>query len=209
MTGAKALRQNSNDDSPSARDDLDLVESLLDSSDANALLELVNAGHGNYNEHLFYEQIESYRKGLIAYEGSTSVLTERMIVETQEWLAKEGITFYDDEQNQTVQYDPMDDDEVGEKQSRWNAEKEYGKKIWKRIGQADEPITQRQHTAIVKATGVEPGQWIPMYWDMFIGAHEMSRSKAAELIRLYLGQTYDIRDNAEGEGTTQSILRRR
>lgn len=212
MTGKQALSPNGDDAKQEVRDNLDQVVRVLDSSDANELLELVNAGLGHYDEEMLFGQQESYRKGLIAHTGFSSLLTKRAIEQTKRVLALEGIAFYDEQGNEVKNYDPIDKSKEfteGEKQSSWNAQREYGEKIWRKLGRADKPITEKQLAAVIKATGLEPGQWIPLFWDMFVGKHEMSRSLDAELIRLYLGEMYTVRDNAENENTTQSLLRRR
>lgn len=211
MTGKQALRSNGDSDNQGPRDELEQVTRILESSNANELLERVNAGLGNYDDSMLFGQEESYRKGLIAHTGFSSLLTKRAIEQTKRTLARDGIAFYDEEGKEPKQYDPMEDAEFveGEKQSSWNAEREYGEKIWRKLGRADKAITEKQLAAIVKTTGLEPGQWIPLFWDMFIGKHEMSRSLDAELIRLYLGEMYTVRDNADDEHTTQSLLRSR
>lgn len=212
MTGKQALRGNGQNSKQDPRDELEQVTRILESSDANEVLERVNAGLGNYDDSMLWQQEDSYRKGLIAHTGFSSLLTQRAIDQTKRELARNGIAFYDEQQNKAKEYDPMEDDDEfveGEKQSSWNAEREYGEKIWKRLGRADKAITEKQVAAVIKTTGLEPGQWIPMFWDMFIGKHEMSRSLDAELIRLFLGEMYTVRDNAEEEATTQGILRSR
>lgn len=213
MTGKQALRSNGDKADQGPRDELEQVTRILESSDANELLEEVNAGVGNYDDKMLFGQEESYRKGLIAHTGFSSLLTKRAIDQTKRELARNGIAFYDEQQNKAKQYPPMDkDDEFveGEKQSSWNAEREYGEQIWQKLGRADQAITEKQLAAVIKTTGLEPGTWIPMFWDMFIGRHEMSRSLDAELIRLYLGEMYTVRgDEADDEHTKQSLLRRR
>jgi len=210
MTSKQALRQNGDDGTRQVKDELDQVTEVLDSSDANQLLELVNAGLGNYDEKMLFGQGESYRKGLIAHTGFSSLVTKRAILQTKKQLAREGITFWDDKGNTVDSFDPMAEDDIGDKQSRWNAEREYGEEIWQRLGDAAEPIPEKQLAAVIKTTGLEPGQWIPMFWDMFVGKHEMSRSLNAELVRLYLGDMYTFRGGEEeAEQTKNSILRRR
>lgn len=201
MTGKNALKPNGDGDQE-VRDNLDQIVRVLDSSDANEILEKVNAGLGNYDDQMLFGQKESYRKGLIAHTGFSSLLTKRAIEQAKRQLAVDGIAFFDEQGNEVEQFDPISEtDEVveGEKQSSWNAEREYGELIWQKLGRADQPINEKQVAAVVKATGLEPGQWIPLFWDMFVGKHEMSRSLDAELIRLYLGESYSLRDETEGE----------
>lgn len=211
MTGQQALRQNGKD-KQEVRDELDQIVRTLESSDANPLLEESNPGLGNYDEHLLYQQRDSYWKGLIADTGFSSLLIDRAVENAKEALAKRGIAFYDEDVDPSKtdpvnNYDPLDEDDIGENQSRWNAEREHGEEIWAELGRADKAITEKQMVAMVKATGLDPGQWLPLMWQYFIGVHEMSRSLDAELIRLYLGQAYTVRSLEEADQTTQSILR--
>lgn len=206
MAGQQALRKNG-DESQEVRDELDQIVRTLESSEANPLLEESNPGLGNYDEHLLHQQRDAYWKGLIADRAVSSLLIDRAIDKTKESLAKKGIAFYDEDGGDAKVFKPLDESDIGDKESRWNAERERGEDIWRQLGRADKAITEKQMVAMVKVTGLEPGQWLPLVWHYFIGSHEMSRSLNAELIRLYLGQTYTVRDNAEGEGTTQSLLR--
>jgi hypothetical protein len=211
VTQKQALTSNG-DDAQEVRDQLDQIGKVLDSSDANELLERVNAGLGNYDDGVLFQQEESYRKGLIAHTAFSSMLTKRIIDETKRYLAQNGIKFYDKEGQKPEWHKPIDKAEEfveGEKQSSWNAEREYGDQIWQDIGESERAITEKQVAAMIKATGIEPGGWMPLFWDMLIGKHEMSRSLDAELIRLYLGDHYTVDDQSEAEGTTNALLRRR
>jgi len=209
MADQQTIRQNGSGDSDNIRDELDQIGQVLNSADSNPLLKEVNAGQGNYSKFLIEQQKDAYWKGLIADKGFSSLLIDRAIESAKQSLARNGIAFYDEDQNEVQQFSPLSEEDIDESESCWNAERKHGKEIWRQLGRPDKAITEKQIAAMVKATGLDPAQWLPIVWQYFIGVHEMSRSLDAELLKLYLGQTYTVRDNAEDENTTQTILRKR
>lgn len=209
MSKGQALRKNGEEGKQEPRNEQEQLANVLGSADSNPLLDEANPGHGNYDDTLLWEQRDAYLKGLRVDTAMASVLIDRAIEKTKEALAKDGITFYHEGEMEAKQYAPLDESDVGEKQSRWAAERERGNEIWEDLGDANKPITEKQMVAMVKVTGLEPGQWLPIIWQYFVGVHEMSRSIDAELIRLYLGQSYSFRGNEdEREQAKQGILRR-
>lgn len=217
MTGKQAFAQPSDNGAPRQKDELDQLFEILEQSDANEILGAVNAGLGNYDDDLLWSQAESYRKGLIAHTLVAGLLIERAIEDAKRWLADNGTAFYDESEMDVRTFEPFDKAvDSGEvaidlKESSWNAKRRYGEKIWQSLDQAERAITKEQRAAIVKATGMEPGEWIPLNWDMFAGKHDMSRSHHAELLKLYLGDhyTFDGNGEEEAEQTKRGILRSR
>lgn len=218
MTGKQAFSNGDGSDSPARqKDELDHLTDILQQSSANEILDEVNAGLGNYDDDVLWSQTESYRKGLIAHTAVSGLLIKRTIDEAKKFLAEHGTSFYSESEMDVRTFEPYDEAvdagtfEPGEYESSWNAKRRYAEEIWKALGQADKAITQEQRAAMVKATGMEPGEWIPMFWDMFAGKHDMSRSHGAELLKLYLGDHYTFDGNAEEEAeqAKSGILRRR
>jgi hypothetical protein len=215
MTAQQTIRSNGQDGPERPKDDLDQLFEVLESSDANEILEAVNSGLGNYDDNLLWSQTESYRKGLVAQTLVADVLVKRAIDEAKEYLADHGTAFFKDTDMDVKQFKPFEKSndsaaEVGEDESTWTAKKRYAEKIWRHMDEADEAVTEEQYATIVKATGMRPEEWIPMFWDMFAGKHDMSRSHGAELLKLYLGDRYEFRGNEEdGEAKKRGILRGR
>lgn len=215
MTGTQALG-NGDTGAPKQKDELDQLFEIIESSDANEILQKVNAGVGNYDDELVWSQTESYRKGLEAHTLVAGLLIQRAIHDAKKWLAENGTAFYNEDEMDVRTYKPFDkavnagDVTWDERESSWTAKRRYGEEIWRSFDQAEESITKEQRAAMVKATGMEPGEWIPMNWDMFAGKHEISRGRAAELLKLYLGDHHTFEGDGEDvEQAKSGILRRR
>ena len=196
---------NGHEDDQAPRDELDLRSQIVEQSDGNPLLQQSNLGLGNYTETYLWQQVRSYRKGLYAYIAFGNVLTKRAIYETKMELGRDGYVHFDENQKEVAQWDPLSEDDVRDDESSWTAERRRGKRIWDSLGEAPQPVTQKQVAAVIKKTGVEPGKWLPIYWQMVSGRHDVSRSLNAELIRDFLSDIKHLRDDAEGE-TTRSLL---
>lgn len=216
MTGKQAYQRQDDGQTAKQKDELDQLFEILEASDANELLGAVNAGLGNYDDAVLWSQTESYRKGLIAHTLVAGLFVERSITEAKKWLAENGTTFFKESEMDVKSFDPFEKAvdkgkfEVGEYESSWNAKRRYGEMIWRRFDTADKAVTEKQHAAMVKATGMEPGEYIPMFWDMFAGKHDMSRSHGAELLKLYLGDHYTFDGSEEeAEQAKTGLLRRR
>lgn len=190
------------------RDKLDLQGRIVAASDGNPLLDQSNLGLGNYTEEYLWQQVRSYRKGLYAYIAFGNVLTERAIYETKMKLGREGYRRWDDNKNEYKQYvSAAEAEKQRDDESSWNAEQRHGEHIWRRLGTAKEPVTTEQISAVIKKTGVDPGKWLPFYWQMVAGRHDVSRSLEAELLRDILSDVTHVRDDSEGE-TAKSLLAR-
>jgi hypothetical protein len=211
MTAQQTIRSNGQDGPDRPKDDLDQLFEVLESSDANEILEAVNSGLGNYDDNLLWSQTESYRKGLVAQTLVADVLVKRAIDEAKEYLADHGTAFFKETDMDVRQFDAFDAETmVDEGESSWKAKRRHAEKIWRHMDEADEAVTEEQYATIVKATGMRPEEWMPMFWDMFAGKHDMSRSHGAELLKLYLGDRYEFRGNEEdGEAKKRGILRSR
>jgi len=216
MTGKSAFKRNGDDSTARQKDEIDQLFEVLESSDANEILEAVNAGLGNYDDNLLWSQTESYRKGIVAQTLVADVLIKRSIDEAKKWLAENGTQFYNETEMDVNDFRPFEeavergDVDVADDESTWTAKRRYANEIWQSFDVADEAVTTEQRAAIVKATGMEPGEWIPLFWDMFAGKHDMSRSHGAELLKLYLGDHYTFQGNEEeAEQKKAGLLRRR
>lgn len=191
------------EDDPGPRDELDLQHDLARQSSGNPLLSHTNLGTGHYTDDTLWQQIRSYRKGLFAYIAFGGMLTRRALYETKLKLGREGYRHYNEARQEVESYDPIEESDIDERESSWSAELERGEEIWTRLGEAPRPITEKQIAAVIKKTGVEPGRFLPVYWQMVSGRHDASKSLDAELLRDFLT------DKKFFEGDTDSEESRR
>lgn len=187
-------------------DELELSSQLAQSSGGNPLLEQVNLGVGNYDEQFLWQQVRSYRKGLYAFIAFDGALTERAVHETKVKLAREGFAYYNKAKEDVEQWDAvdLDEDDVGLRESRRQLVLERGEEIWKSLGQEDTVLTQKQVAALIEKSGVSL-DWLPVYWQMVSGRHEVSRSLDAELLRDVFTSINHLRNDADDD-TAAKIL---
>lgn len=188
------------------RDEMDMRSTVAKASDGNPLLKQSNLGLGNYTEDYLWQQVASYRKGLFAYIAFGNVLTERAIYQTKMELGRDGYTHFNEAHNEVDHWDGITAKDVGDRQSTWNAEFERGQEIWETLGEAPSPVTEKQVAAVVKKTGVEPGKWLPLYWQMVSGRHDVSRSLNAELLRDLLTGVRHLRDESDSTEAAKTLL---
>lgn len=180
------------------RDELDMYSQILRSSGDNPLLENTNLGLGNYDESYKWQQIRSYRKGLYAYVAFSRILTQRAIHETKVKLAREGFSHYNEQKDKVEQWDSFNG--TAENQSRWVAEMERGESIWEELSSPRDALSTKQVAAIIKKTGIST-EWVPIYWQMVSGRHEVSRSQDAELIRDLLTGIKHLREDGGSDSS--------
>lgn len=165
------------------RNELQLKNAIVDSATGIPLVEHVNLGQGNYSETAYWQQVRSYRRGLFLHTAFSEILSKRAIYETKVKLGKEGYNaHYDDVTEDVDMFDPADVEALEPGESRRDKILERGEEIWRRLGDPELPLTNKQAAAIEKKAGVET-DWLPISWQMVIGRHEASRSRDAELIR--------------------------
>lgn len=187
------------------RDDLDLQHDLARQSLGNPLLRNTNMGTGHYTTDTLWQQIRSYRKGLFAYIAFGGVLEQRALYEAKLKLGRDGYTHYNESENDVRHYDPVDEDDIGKRESSWTAELRRGEEIWENLGEAPRPITEKQIASVIKKTGVEPGSFLPVYWQMVSGRHDASKSLEAELLRDFLTDKKFLADDG-GDSDTNRLL---
>lgn len=173
-------------------DELDAYAQLLNASEDLDLA--TNFGHGNYNEDIFYQQISNYRRAAKAMELFGRIILERAIYETKVKLARDGITFYDDDEMQMAEYDPADVDE----EHRRRDLRKRGEEIWQKMGDANRTLSDKQVNAVVRKTGHDL-DWQSFYAKVLVFYHESSRSVNAELIRDFLTGIKHLRNDGDSE----------
>lgn len=190
------------------RDELDIQGEVLSSSESNPLLRNTNLGLGKYDDDYKWQQIRSYRKGLYAWVAFGRVLSDRQIYETKQKLGEEGFNpHYDEDESEVKVFPPFDEangywDE--DEESRWTAVRRRGEEIWRSLGESDEILSQKQVVAINKKTGISD-EWMPIFWELVSGRHEVSRSDEGELLRDLLTSVKDLRQAMDDDG---GLLRR-
>jgi len=202
MQQTQQHQQNGQDDSqtPRIRDEADVYQQVLGSGTSNALLRDADLGQGNYDDEYLWQQIRSYRKGLYAWIAFGNVLTERKIYETKMQLGEEGYNaFYDESESDVQVWEALDDDAVPDDRSRWNYVKDRGEEIWQRLGEPDVMLSQKQLSAIQSKTGLSQ-EWMPIFWELVSGRHEVSRSRDAELLRDLMTGVKHLREEGGDEG---------
>jgi len=192
---------NGHDDSEpiqQVRDELGLQEQILKSGGSNPLLDSTNLGLGKYDDDYKWQQVRSYRKGLYAWVAFGQALEKRKLYETKIKLGRDGYNPYYDEGDVRV-WNALDEDDVGDDESSWNAALERGREIWQRLGDPQEIITAEQVAAVASKTSIDD-EWQPLFWELVAGRHEVSRSEDAELLRDSLTGIKELRDNSADDG---------
>lgn len=180
------------------RDELDMYSQILHQSGNNPLLKNTNLGVGNYDDQYLWQQIRSYRKGMYAYIAFGRILSQRAIHETKVKLGREGFRHYNEKTGEPQVWEGIDEDDVDEKKSSWTVERERGEEIWRSIGDARKPMTEKQAAAIMEKANIDD-EWLPIYWEMVSGRHEASRSRDAELLRDMLTGIKHLRGDSDDE----------
>jgi len=184
----------------SPRDELDMYSEILRPSGSNPLLEDTNLGQGNYDESYLWQQIRSYRKGLYAYTAFSGVLTKRAIYETKIKLAREGFTHYNESTEDVEQWDSLQEEDIDDDESYWTAERERGEEIWNSLSDDRTPLSEKQAAAVFRLTNISE-EFMPIFWSMVSGRHEVSRSKDAELLRDMLTGIKHLRSDDESDAS--------
>lgn len=178
-------------------DELDMYGDILRQSDANPLLENTNLGQGNYDTDYLWQQVRSYRKGLFAYIAFAGVLSKRAVHETKIKLAREGFSHWNDEKGRVDQFDALDESDRKDNESIWTAERRRGEEIWQSLSDDRTPLSEKQAAALLEKTDVSD-EFMPIFWEMAAGRHEVSRSKDAELLRDMLTGIKHLRSDPDG-----------
>jgi len=201
MQKTKQKKNGHNDeDTQQILDELGLQEQILSSSESNPLLRETNLGLGKYDTDYKWQQVRSYRKGLYAWIAFGRVLSKRQVYETIIKLGGEGYnSIYDVENDEFHAFDAIEESDVREDESTWNAKLRLGRDRWQRLGHPEEILTDDQIAAMHEKTGIVE-EWKPLFWELVAGRHEVSRSDDAELLRDALNGIKELRQHDETGG---------
>jgi len=193
MQTPKQETANANDGS--WNDELDAYAQLLSKS-ADVDFE-TNFGHGNYREREFYQQVQNH-----AQTAKVAPLQERVfkvaIHETIIELGREGITYYDDEQNKLIEESGLDEDAARDEVI------EEGQQIWEKLNRTNRAISEKQVEVLGKKSGHDPG-WQPFWNRQLAFFHEASRSFGGELLRDFLTGVKELRGETDNETANQLL----
>jgi len=165
----------------SSRTELDVYDKALRSPGVDDFLESENLGLGFYDDAERWQQIESYRFGIVGDRVFGEPLIDRAIDETKRQLAVKGKQFYDNEAQAPKSVTGWEELSKQERIDKRRYIEHEGEEIWKQL-------TERQRReAIEIATGMDR-KWTPPQWRMLMARHETSRSRGGRLLDNVFGR---------------------
>jgi len=186
------------------RDQLDLYNSVVDSTAVDPFLDRQNLGLGNYKEREMWQQVESYRHGLYASAAFRRLIDERATEQTKREIAIDGYeyTIPDTTQQRTMkgwaEMTPEERREKWEKELRHSEDEPFDRRRWiERHGeQLFEQLQKDTHeearrfpaTEAIKEIAGHSGTWDPAHNRMLMARHETSRSRGAQLLDNVFGR---------------------
>lgn len=175
----------SGNESGGPRDELDVANRFVESTNYDELLEMVNLGTGYYEDEELELQMRSFRKGLVADVAFDGALWERAKYETKVKLADEGFRHYNETESEPKVFRPFED--VADDYScRSTGLVERGEEIWHDLAQPEEPLSEKQAAAMAEKTSVEAFK--PVFWRMLAAYHEATKSKDARTQDNFFGR---------------------
>lgn len=186
------------------RDQLDLYNSVVDSTAVDPFLDRQNLGLGNYKDPEMWQQVESYRHGLYASAAFRRLIDERATRETQIEIAINGYEYTIPDTTQQRQMKGWEQLEPDERRELWvdelrqNEAEPFDRRRWiKRRGEQlfeelQKDTREEAHRfpaseAIQEIAG-HSGTWDPAHNQMLMARHETSRSRGAQLLDNVFGR---------------------
>lgn len=166
--------------------ELDLMDQVLEPSDADDLLQQVNLGTGNYSDKESWQQVQAFRNHIFADAAFGGTLADYAIYQTIWALGSEAIEDPDDY--------PIDAET--DTDSRRDRVRTLGRRRWGNLGREavtdeqwaqmgaenrDQQQAMAQLNALHEHVGFD-GNWISPFGRMTAVRHEVSRSRGARLI---------------------------
>lgn len=148
--------------------ELDAIDSVVNESSNDVAFDDINFGVGVYSNSEYWQQAESFKKGM--YERKAF---RRKIMSRAVWEAKRGEV--------RDEWDSLDEDarerEYGSFSAYVDAE---GDRIWAELSDDQKSNALEQHAGISQ-------DWTPNHWRMAYARHELSRSKGGRLLDDFFG----------------------
>lgn len=156
---------------------LDLWSKAIDPTEADEFLSESNLGLGNYGDKEYWQQVESFKKGLYADAAFSRVLIERAIDETKTALAEDEWQDVDGDNRQN--YD------------RRRYLETRGEEIWESLSESEKALALEEKTGLTR-------KWTSPFHRMLMMRHESSRSKDARLMDNLFGRVKEVKTNGGG-----------
>ena len=191
------------------RDELDVAAEFVASSGYEELLQDLNIGTGNYSDEDLAMQMRSFRKGMVAAVAFDGRLFDRAVYETKIKLADEGYQ-YRDEDGAVLEIDgieAVDEEAIAENGGRGPTLRERGERIWARLAEPGQPLSDAQAAALSQKVGIE--RFKPVFWRLMAVYHEGSKSRNARTQDNFFGRVkkHLVDDSSDGDLGRSIFLR--
>lgn len=177
------------------KDELDVANEFVSSTDYDGLLSELNLGTGFYESQDHSMQMRSFRSGMVADIAFDGILWERAVEETKVKLADEGFKFHDPATDKVHSWKPADevsgpsnpfDDDEGYRASRARKLRERGEEIWSKMSDPEMALSDKQAAAMSEKVGYD--SFKPVFWRLLAAYHESSKSRGARTQDNFFGR---------------------
>jgi hypothetical protein len=179
-------------------DEIDIYNLAIASTSDSELIDDVLLGLGNYSSREYWQQVDSFRKGVFSTAAFTRRIRERAIEETKVELALHGVS-EEWEVDQTVRafeadgwYDLDGETQAEHDRRRWINEKK--EEFWEQLPEAI------QFQLVAEVAGLDK-DWKAPHIRMMMMRHEASRSKEARLMDNLFGRIKEHYSNGNDGGS--------
>jgi len=186
------------------RDQLDLYNSVVDSTAVDPFLDRQNLGLGNYKEREMWQQVESYRNGLYASAAFRRLIDERATKETQIEIAINGYEFTIPDTSKQRRLEGWEELSPERRREIWDKElansddermdrrrwiERRGEQLFEELQKETREEARRfPASEAVKEIAGHSGTWDPAHNRMLMARHETSRSRGAQLLDNVFGR---------------------
>lgn len=170
--------------------ELQIYDFALQPTTLHAFLNRAKLGFGNYSSKEFWQLIQDFERGEYASAAFGRKLTERAKRETKLYLAKNGLSEYDEESEAIIEVTPYDDaglekrfegyDDLRTSKQGKMSPVEYGDYIWDKLS----PEQRQEFLQDVTGLGET---WVPPHWSMLLSKVEASKGRHAKQIEALFG----------------------
>lgn len=196
------------------RDQLDLYNSVVDSTAVDPFLDRQNLGLGNYKEKEMWQQVESYRNGLYASAAFRRLIDERAREQTKTEIAINGYSYTVPGTNQERQIAGWEQMTPAKRREVWETlrhspDERFDRRRWiERRGEqvyeqlekeTDEEQRRWPANEAIKEIAGHSGTWDPAHNRMLMARHETSRSRSAQLLDNVFGRVKEHVTEGGGE----------
>jgi len=196
------------------RDQLDLYNSVVDSTAVDPFLDRQNIGLGNYKDSEMWQQVESYRNGLYASAAFRRLIDERATEQTKTEIAINGYAYVVPDTTHEEQIKGWDEMTPDERREVWADELAHsedepfdrrrwierrGEQVFEQLQQAtNEQVRRFPASEAVNEIAGHSGTWDPAHNRMLMARHETSRSRGAQLLDNVFGRVKEhVTDGSE------------